>query len=241
MSNIQQFYTDPTLGCIRIKVNVRAKHVIMYPEVDGIKVTVPSHTPIEEIKRSVEKFRNQLQRRQEIFRKEKSSAKRIDPNYRLQTDLLDISVAVGTRPRFLLDSRPGKATIICPPDTCFSADECQDWLRKVLVRLLREQGTHLLPKRLHHLSEKKGLPFGSCKITTSRSRWGSCSSKGDICLSCYLLTLPTHLIEYVMLHELCHTREMNHGPRFWKLLDQLTGKDSRTLRHELKKHRTEIP
>lgn len=239
MSSVQQSYTDPTLGCIRIKVHARAKHVIMYPEVDGIKVTAPPHTSIEEIKKSVERFRSELLRRQAIIRKEKS-ATRIDSHYRLRTELLEISVVTGTCPQFLLDTQPGKVTIICPPETDFSTEACQEWLRKVIVKQLREQGALLLPERLRRLSQEKGLPFGICKITTSRSQWGSCSSMGDICLSCYLLTLPIRLIEYVMLHELCHTREMNHSPRFWKLLDQLTGEDSHALRKELRTYRTDI-
>lgn len=234
-------YTDSLLGIIYIKNNARAKHIIMYPKADGIRVTVPPYTSMEDIKRAIERFRNKLLQKQDIIKRGKETERLIDLSYQFRTELLEISIIAGTRPRFLLDSKPGKATIICPPDTDFATEECQAWLRKVIVRLLREQGTRLLPDRLRHLSEKKGLPFGTCKITTSRGRWGSCSSKGDICLSCYLLTLPIRLIEYVMLHELCHTKEMNHGPRFWKLLDQLTGEDSHALRQELKTYRTDIP
>ena len=83
-------------------------------------------------------------------------------------------------------------------------------------------------------------PFGACRVNVSKGRWGSCSGRKDINLSCYLALLPPHLRDYVMLHELCHTREMNHGPHFWALLDALTDGKAKALREELKGHRTEI-
>ena len=78
------------------------------------------------------------------------------------------------------------------------------------------------------------------KITGSRGRWGSCSGTGSINLSCYLMLLPPHLMDYVLLHELSHTKEMNHGPRFWELLDSMTGGRARALRAELRRFNTDF-
>ena len=72
------------------------------------------------------------------------------------------------------------------------------------------------------LSMQHNLPYKSVKINSSSGRWGSCSTRGNINLSYYLVLLPKHLIDYVLLHELAHTREMNHGKRFWALLDRMT-------------------
>ena len=77
-------------------------------------------------------------------------------------------------------------------------------------------------------------------ITGSRGRWGSCSGTGSINLSCYLMLLPPHLMDYVLLHELSHTKEMNHGPRFWELLDSMTGGRARALRAELRRFNTDF-
>lgn len=99
---------------------------------------------------------------------------------------------------------------------------------------LKRKALAWLPRRLEELAGKHGFVYTRVKISRSRGRWGSCSSKASINLSLFLMLLPEHLIDYVLLHELCHTREMNHGPRFWKLMDEVTAGKSGLLRRELK-------
>ncbi|GHT20441.1 zinc protease [Bacteroidia bacterium] len=93
-----------------------------------------------------------------------------------------------------------------------------------------------LPPRLADLARAHGFTFVSVKTRKSKTRWGSCSSKKAINLSYYLLLLPPHLIDYVMLHELCHTVHMNHSPAFWALLDQHSGGNAKAFRKELKNY-----
>jgi predicted metal-dependent hydrolase len=105
---------------------------------------------------------------------------------------------------------------------------------------LRRQAIISLPGELAQLARKHGLTYQSVQIRKSKTRWGSCSSKKAINLSLYLMLLPPHLREYVLLHELCHTIHMNHSPVFWALLDRYTGGKSKELRKELKDYRTLI-
>jgi predicted metal-dependent hydrolase len=102
--------------------------------------------------------------------------------------------------------------------------------------VLRAQAKEYLPKELERLSKLHGFYYSEVKIRKSKTRWGSCSSKRTINLSFYLMLLPPHLIEYVLLHELCHTIEMNHSLAFWKLLDKHTGGKAKVLKQEIKKY-----
>lgn len=101
---------------------------------------------------------------------------------------------------------------------------------------LRQQAKKYLPERLQILAQQYGFTCISLKINKSKGRWGSCSVKKSINLSLFLMILPTHLIDYVILHELCHTKVMNHGPEFWKLMDEVTAGQARALRKELKSY-----
>ena len=79
------------------------------------------------------------------------------------------------------------------------------------------------------------------KIQTSKTRWGSCSASNSINLSVYLMTLPSHLMDYVILHELCHTVHHDHSDAFWALMDKVTDGKAHALRNELKQnYRTEL-
>ncbi|MDR0825039.1 MAG: M48 family metallopeptidase, partial [Prevotella sp.] len=88
------------------------------------------------------------------------------------------------------------------------------------------------------LAEKHSFQYAIVKINKSRTRWGSCSSMKNINLSFYGMLLPEYLIDFVILHELCHTVEMNHGEKFWALLDKVSDGRSHELTQELKSFKT---
>jgi hypothetical protein len=90
--------------------------------------------------------------------------------------------------------------------------------RRALRRwLLRKGHDHLLP-RLADVSQGCGLPYSRSTVRVARSRWGSCSRGGVISLNARLLLLPPALVDYVLVHELCHTRQPNHSSAFWALV-----------------------
>ena len=106
---------------------------------------------------------------------------------------------------------------------------------------MRRRAQETLPTRLQTLAAQHNLHYKRVTLRDSRTRWGSCSSNGTISLNIQLVLLPTKLVDYVLLHELCHTIEMNHSERFWAKLDTLTNTDSRLLRKELKAYRCNMP
>ncbi len=88
------------------------------------------------------------------------------------------------------------------------------------IRALKIEAEQLLPTRLAQLAEKHSFYYQSVTVKRLSSRWGSCDAHNNITLNCYLMQLPWRLVDYVLLHELTHTRVMAHGPKFWDELGQ---------------------
>lgn len=101
-----------------------------------------------------------------------------------------------------------------------NSPKVQEAAQKAGVRALRKEAERLLPQRLSYLSAQTGLDYRSVGVKQLKSRWGSCNSSKEIILNLYLMQLPWHLIDYVILHELTHTRVMQHGPSFWRELER---------------------
>ena len=109
-------------------------------------------------------------------------------------------------------------------------------LSKAEVEELRVLAKASLPQRVAELAAKHSLHYGRVTIRATRSKWGSCTAEGNISLSLYLMTLPEHLRDYIIIHELCHTVHHNHSPRFHALVDKLTEGRERELAKELRQY-----
>jgi len=112
--------------------------------------------------------------------------------------------------------------------------------RQTLRRWLMQQARTEFTLRLDQLSVSTGLGFGKLSVRGQKTRWGSCSAKGNISLNYKLLFMPTALVDHVILHELVHTRHLNHSDRFWALLEQ---HDPATRQHRkaLRRAARELP
>lgn len=106
--------------------------------------------------------------------------------------------------------------------------------QKARIEELRRAAKADLPGRIARLSEATGLKYEKLSIRASRTKWGSCSGRNHISLSLFLMTLPEHLRDYVIIHELCHTVHHNHSPRFHALVDRLVGGREKALNKELR-------
>lgn len=88
------------------------------------------------------------------------------------------------------------------------------------VERLKARARTLLPQMVAQWSGRMGLLPTGLRVTTARKRYGSCSAKNSLCFSCFLMNSPEAAIELVVVHELCHIREKNHGPGFYALLER---------------------
>lgn len=89
------------------------------------------------------------------------------------------------------------------------------------IKLLRKQAKAFLPDRLAALAAHHHFVYQKIRLSNATSRWGSCSSRGTISLNIQLMRLSPELIDYVLLHELSHTRHLNHGPAFWRQVSEV--------------------
>jgi predicted metal-dependent hydrolase len=112
-------------------------------------------------------------------------------------------------------------------------------VRRASERAIKKEAEKLLPERLERLSLLHSLDYSSVRIKRLASRWGSCSSAKVITLNFFLMQLPWPLIDYVLIHELIHTRHLNHSPLFWNEFERIHP-GAKTTRSLLKKYRPVI-
>lgn len=89
------------------------------------------------------------------------------------------------------------------------------------VKALKQKAKNYIPQRVEYFAEKYGFHYEKIRITSATTRWGSCSSRKTLSFSYCLVQYREECIDYVIIHELCHLREMNHSPRFWKEVEAI--------------------
>lgn len=86
---------------------------------------------------------------------------------------------------------------------------------------LATQAMTLIPQKVRYYAQIIGVTYGRITIRNQRTRWGSCSGKGNLNFNCLLLLMPEEVLDYVVVHELCHRKEMNHSARFWAEVEKI--------------------
>lgn len=89
------------------------------------------------------------------------------------------------------------------------------------VKELADQAVEYIPKRVKYYAEKENFVYNKITIKNLVSRWGSCSTKGNLNFNCLLMLTPDYVIDYIVVHELCHMREMNHSEKFWAEVEKI--------------------
>ena len=105
------------------------------------------------------------------------------------------------------------------------------------VERLRHEAREYIPAALSRLATEHGFSYTSLRISSAHTRWGSCSGRNGISISIFVMLLPEHLREFILIHELCHTRHHNHSAEFHTLLNSLVGGNEKRLNAELRKYK----
>ncbi|MBR4308022.1 MAG: M48 family metallopeptidase [Oscillospiraceae bacterium] len=153
---------------------------------------------------------------------------------------MEIEVIRSHRKTMALELKPNKLLVRAPVQAtrkdieAFLQDN-QGWIRKNMPKVLAQQqavasvkkltmdelhrladlALRVIPERVSYYAPLVGVSYGRITIRNQRSKWGSCSSKGNLNFNCLLMLAPVEVLDSVIVHELCHRKEMNHSPRFY--------------------------
>jgi predicted metal-dependent hydrolase len=226
---------DKELGEIRLVKNPRAKRIIVRRKGDCLQLTYPPSVSMSLIEKTIGEMKPRLL----SLLEKKSNQTLFSPDTVFETFSFRLKVVTGTSTdNYYMNLKDGVLSISCPFDANYEDSSVQSVIKGFIEEGLRYEASRLFPAKVKIFADKFGFKFADVKINKSRTRWGSCSSKKIINLSYYCMLLPEHLADFVILHELCHTLEMNHGEHFWSLLDQVTGNRAKELTKALKSFKT---
>lgn len=96
----------------------------------------------------------------------------------------------------------------------FEAEPTEKLTREKVIALA-EEALKVIPARVEYFAKVIGVTYGKITIRNQKTRWGSCSSKGNLNFNCLLMLAPPEVLDYVVVHELCHRKQMNHSKAFW--------------------------
>lgn len=217
-------FNDDEFGKVKVIRN-NGQYMRARIRVNGeIVLSVPKSTSLKRAKaffdQTKPKFRASLE--QIANRKSLNSGDMISKHYQL-------IVRTGVRENIQLKSRQVIVTV--PKD--YTDLQIEQAKKAGVSKVLKEEASNYLPKRLKMFALKYGYTYKKVRLNFAKTRWGSCSTSGTISLNISLMKLPSDLIDYVLLHELAHTKQMNHGPNFWAQLIS-TLPDARERNNQLK-------
>jgi len=115
------------------------------------------------------------------------------------------------------------------------SQNCIKKARDFFIQWYKKEAKEKLSERIYHYSNRLQLFPGGIKITSAKSRWGSCSRDNNLCFSWRIIMAPLNVLDYVLIHELVHIKEKNHSKRFWSSLGSIVP-DYKKHRHWLRRH-----
>jgi len=207
---------DKEFGKITIMRSVRARQVKIRVAPDGtLKASLPLYAPILLVRHLLKTSRSEIRA---ILIQSK-------PEYDYKNGM-----QIGKSHTLIIQSTDGQSfnvsihgqqiIVRLPVDKDLEDAIISREIRDKVISALRIEAKSYLPKRLHFLAQKFSCSYDRVRFSHASGRWGSCSSNGTISLNIALMKLPFELIDYILIHELSHTKQMNHSSAFWNLVEQ---------------------
>lgn len=221
---------DKEFGPITVRRSALASHVKIRVAANGtLSASLPLYAPLFMIKRLIQSSRDELRELlvQHQPKHDLADGMEIGKSHRLHIRHVPNKLAV---------TRQGQViTVYLPAHLELNTPEVVSAVRPEMQAALRIEAKNYLPRRLRYLADKLDCNYDKVRFSHASGRWGSCSSTGTISLNIALMKLPHELIDYVLVHELSHTKQMNHSAAFWRTVES-GDPDYKAHRRELKTH-----
>ncbi len=222
---------------VRRGANIKYLRIRMAPG-RGIWVSVPFGVSRKQVEFFLEDNRKWLAETREnmkVYEQDTGVGLQVGAEVKTKFHTLKIAVTHEIRPSYKIE---GELIVLSIPE---KVEFCR--VEKIVQQFLLEiyalESRRYFPGKVKYYAEKFGFRYGKLSFRNNISNWGSCSYDNNISLNIKLMKLPDEIIDYVILHELCHTVEKNHSAAFWKLVGKVCP-DYAGLRNRLKKYNTRI-
>lgn len=221
--------TDKEFGIVSLHERSTARHLIFRVKQGRLAATIPPHTRTTTVKETIENRRTDLRR---LFARCRTIL--LQPGDTIYTRTFVIELVSSEEPTIHSRLHDNILHIALPATADHNDPHIQEALARVIHRYLKKAAEEFLPQRLEYWAHKTENSYNGVTIGRGTRRLGSCRSDRHITLSYHLMYLPDRLIDYVILHELSHLSEMNHGARFHDICNRYCNGNELILRKELR-------
>ena len=227
-----QSFIDEQLGEIRVRFHHQARGIRFKLSPKGeLVASAPPRTPMMVIKLAAKRSRRELKKFLDEHRQDRTyqDGQKIGQSHKLNIAKSENASAISVK------TKTSNISVTIPVEKNSTDIEVQRAIQAAVIKVLKKEAKVYLSRRLEVLSQRHGYHYEKIRFTHTGTRWGSCSTTGTISLNIALMMLPLELIDYVLIHELCHTKQMNHSSKFWSLVEKADPL-FRSHRQRIKKH-----
>tara|TARA_B110000091_G_scaffold50813_1_gene56037 strand:+ start:4053 stop:4772 length:720 start_codon:yes stop_codon:yes gene_type:complete len=229
------------IGKVTFVKSKRSKNLrISIKPFHGVKVTMPYYMSYKASRRFLNLKKEWIVKNLSEIKSKEVGRTVFDENTEFKTNLHALKIIREGGEKLKTKLINGLIIIKIPIEFDVYSEETQKFIRKSIEESWRVEAKETLPQRTQELAAKHGFAYNKVSIRNTVTRWGSCSYQNNISFSLHLLRLPIELQDYVILHELAHTKEKNHQAPFWKLLDSVMEGKAKILDKQIKKYSTRI-
>ncbi len=223
---------ETDFGSIKLNHPSRTRKISIKVDLNGqLKINCPTNYSKRKLQQFIKNNQSQIQALIDHYYQNFSYQ---DGDKIGKTRLLKIIIDQDTnQPIFKL--KQNFLTVFVNSDQQFHQPETQMELKKQIKKALKKDAKAYLTPRINFLAKQSGFEFDRLRFSHNSTNWGSCSPSKTISLNISLMKLPNELIDYVIIHELCHLKHMNHSPAFWSLVESFLP-DYKKLKKQLANH-----